>query len=152
MHDEFDIEAREARLTNRVDLKPRAIALRHALGMEDPLRSPSKDFLARVVEHLDEENSLEHEELTMFKAAKLKDDVSEILGTEVGSSVGPVVSRTIALLEKEYGKDVATLAEENTSDEEKFEKWENMITSEPFAIDEGSEDEEESDEESNDDE
>lgn len=134
MSETTDVNARIDALDTAGTRISRATVLRHALGMENPLKSPSKTFLAAVLVELEDDEERPREELTrMFKAAKLKADAAEALGVdEIGTSVGPVISRTIALLEKEYDAPIAEIAEANAVDTEAFEDYEATITDSPF--------------------
>lgn len=133
---ENDITAREARieaLTENATLKARATVLRHALAMDDPLNSPSKEFCARIIDVLDGENP-EVETLTaMFKAAKLKADAAEVLEVEeIGNSVGPVVSPAIARLEENYEKPIGEVARERHVDNDAYEELSEILEDEVF--------------------
>lgn len=123
----LDVEARETWLETNTTLTARATDLRHALGMENPLRSPSKDFLARVVSELGDEEGTHGdyvvktpEELrTLFKSKLLKDMCADILEKEnIGTSAGPHVAKTCALLEEKYGKEIGCIAEEESLEDE----------------------------------
>lgn len=138
MSENNDVTAREARtteLTDAASLASRCTVLRHALGMESALSSPSKAFCARVMVELNDDEERAVETLTrMFKAAKLKADAAEVLEVEeIGNSVGPVVSPAIAALEAEYDMPIAEVAEKNHVDEDAFEEYEAVIKDPIFA-------------------
>lgn len=132
---ETDVESRIAALNELATLRSRATVLRHALGMENPLNSPSKEFCARIIDELgDGENPAVEDLTTMFKAAKLKADAAECLEVEeIGNSVGPVVSPAIARLEESRDAPIAEIAEEEHVDEDKFSEYEEVIMSDVFS-------------------